>query len=143
MEWLRSLGVRYVVLANAPPDYSAEAETDLLKSGRLPVQIVYLDHGVTIYEVPSPRSIVTGPGTPRIVSMRESGMTVRVDKAGLYRIAVRSSPYWHASSGCVSAGKDGMIRLHASAPGPVRMTFRVSAGRMLSEMAGAQPTACS
>jgi hypothetical protein len=143
MAWLRSLGVRYVVLANAPPDYSAEAETDLLKSGRLPLQIVYLDHGVTIYDVPSPRSIVTGPGSARIVSMRESAMTVRVDQAGLYRIAVRSSPYWHASSGCVSAGKDGMIRLRASAPGLVRMTFRLSAGRILSEMTGAQPTACS
>jgi hypothetical protein len=75
--------------------------------------------------------------------MRESGMTVRVGAPGVYRIVVRWTPYWHASSGCVSAGKDGMIRLHASAAGAVRMTFRVSAGRMLSEIAGSQPKACS
>ena len=75
--------------------------------------------------------------------MRESGMTVRVGAPGVYRIVVRSSPYWHASSGCVSAGKDGMIRLHASSPGTVRMSFRVSAGKMLSEMTGSQPKACS
>ena len=29
LAWLRGLGVRYVVLANAPPDYSAEAESRL------------------------------------------------------------------------------------------------------------------
>jgi hypothetical protein len=143
MRWLRSLGVRYVVLANAPPDYSSEAESDLLQKGRLPFPIVYLDRGVTIYEVPSPRPIITGPGPARVVAMRETGLTVRVGKPGVYRIAVRSTSYWHASAGCVSAGKDGMIRLREAVPGPVRITFRVSAGRILSEMAGTQPKACS
>jgi len=143
MHWLRSLGVRYVVLPGAPTDYSSEAEKDLLESGRLPLQIVHLDRGVTIYEVPSPRRLITGPGAARVLAMRESGMTVRVGEPGVYRIAVRSSPYWHASTGCVSPGKDGMIRLHAAAAGAVRMTFRVSAGRMLSEMAGSAPQACS
>ena len=143
MHWLRSLGVRYVVLANAPTDYSSEAERDLLQSGRLPLQIVHLDHGVTIYAVPDPRPLITGPAPASVVAMRESGMTVRVGAPGVYRIVVRSSPYWHASSGCVSAGKDGMIRLHASSPGTVRMSFRVSAGKMLSEMTGSQPKACS
>jgi hypothetical protein len=143
MRWLRSLGVRYVVLANAPTDYSSEAERDLLQSGRLPLQIVHLDRGVTIYEVPDPRPLITGPGPASVVAMRESGMTVRVGAPGVYRIVVRWTPYWHASSGCVSAGKDGMIRLHASSAGAVRMTFRVSAGRMLSEIAGSQPKACS
>jgi hypothetical protein len=143
MHWLRSLGVRYVVLTDAPPDYSAEAETDLLRSGRLPLQAVYVDRGVTIYEVPSPRGIVTGPARARVVAMRETGMTVHVASAGIYRIAVRSSPYWHASSGCVSAGKDGMIRLYAAAAGPIKMTFRVSPGRVLNEVAGSAPKACS
>jgi len=143
MHWLRALGVRYVVLANAPPDYSSEAESDLLESGRLPFPVVYLDHGVTIYEVPSPRPIITGPGPASVVSMRETGLTVRVGEPGVYRIAVRSSSYWHASAGCVSSGKDGMIRLHAAAPGPVRISFGVSAGRLLSEMAGSGTKACT
>ena len=143
MAWLRSLGVRYVVLTDAPPDYSSEAESDLLTSGRLPLWTVYADRMVTIFEVPSPRPIVTGPGPASVVAMREAGMTVRVGKPGVYRIAVRSSPYWHASAGCVAAGKDGMIRLQASAPGVVRLSFRVDAGRMLSEMAGTQAEACS
>ncbi len=34
LRWLRSLGVRYVVLTDAPPDYSARDEAKLLKSGK-------------------------------------------------------------------------------------------------------------
>ncbi len=34
LAWLRGLGVRYVVLTNAPPDYSARAEAALFRSGR-------------------------------------------------------------------------------------------------------------
>ena len=34
LAWLRGLGVRYVVLTNAPPDYSARDEAALLRSGR-------------------------------------------------------------------------------------------------------------
>ena len=32
--WLRGLGVRYVVLTDAPPDYSSRAEAALIRSGR-------------------------------------------------------------------------------------------------------------
>jgi hypothetical protein len=143
MHWLRSLGVRYVVLANAPPDYSSEAEMDLLKSGRAPLRAVYFDRNVTIYEVPSPRAIMTGPAPAHIVAMRESSMSVWVAGPGVYRIAVRSSRYWKATPGCVSAGADGMIRLAEKQPGYVRMTFDVTPGGVLSEMAGSKPKACT
>jgi len=143
LAWLRSVGVRYVVLASAPPDYSAEAESDLLKSGRLPLRAVYFDRSVIVYEVPSPRPIVTGPGSASVAAMREADMDVRVSKAGVYRVAVRYSAYWHVSAGCVSRGSDGMIRLHAAGRGLVKMTIDVSPGRMLTEMAGGQPKACS
>ena len=33
--WLHGLGVEYVVLSHAPPDYSARGEAALLRSGRL------------------------------------------------------------------------------------------------------------
>jgi hypothetical protein len=143
MSWLRALGVRYVVLANAPPDYSAEAESDLLKSGRLPLQIVYLDRNVTIYAVPSPREIVTGPAASRVVAMRESSMILWFAAPGVYRIAVRYTTFWHATSGCVSSGKDKMIRFEAARPGLVKMSFRVDAGKVLTEMTGGKPAACS
>jgi hypothetical protein len=143
MDWLRSLGVRYVVLPKAPPDYSSEAEADLVQSGRLPLQPVYFDPNLTIYEVPSARAIVTGAAPATVVAMRETSMSVWFAESGLYRIAVRYTTYWHATSGCVSAGKDGMVRFTAARRGLVKMTFRVDAGKVLSEMAGGKPKPCT
>jgi hypothetical protein len=143
MAWLRGLGVHYVVLTTAPPDYSAEAETDLLRSGRLPLHVVLVTPTLTIYEVPSPRPMVTGPGQSRVVALHEAGMSLYVGKAGTYRIAIRYTPYWHTSVGCVWAGKDGMIRLNARGPGFVRMKFRVDPSQVLTEMTGGKPKACT
>jgi len=143
LAWLRSLGVRYVVLANAPPDYSAEAESDLLQSGRAALPIVFATPKLTIFAVPSPRPIVTGPGSARIVALREAGLTVSVAKPGTYRIAIRYTDFWHASSGCVAPGKDKMIRLRARHAGIVKMTFRISPGQALDELAGTQPKPCT
>ena len=132
-----------MVLANAPPDYSAEAESDLLQSGRAALPIVFATPKLTIFEVPRPRRIVTGPGMARIVAMREDSLVVRVGAPGTYRIAVRYSAHWHASAGCVASGKDGMIRLRAPQSGSVKMTIQVSPGQVLDEIAGAQPKACT
>ena len=142
LSWLRSLGVRYVVLANAPPDYSAEAESDLLSSGRSRLQMVFSTPTVSVFAVPSPRPMVTGPGKARILSLGETSLTLAVAKPGVYRVAVRYSSYFHVSTGCVSQGKDRMIRLHASRAGAVRMTFRIDAAQMLEEVAGAKPDTC-
>ena len=60
--WLRRLGVRYVVLTDAPNDYSARGEAELLRSGRAGLKRVLRTPQLTIFEVPSPRPIVTGPG---------------------------------------------------------------------------------
>ena len=143
LAWLRGLGVRYVVLAKAPPDYSADAESDLLTSGRLPLPIVLAAPTVTVYAVPSPRPMVTGPGPARIVSLREAGLTLVVARPGTYRIAVRYTDFWHASAGCVTAGKDKMIRLRATRPGLVKMTFTISPSKVLDEVTGTTPKACT
>jgi len=70
-------------------------------------------------------------------------MGIRVAKPGTYRIAVRGSAYWHPSSGCVSTGKDGMIRLTEPHAGLVNLSVRVSAGRMLAQMTGSKQQVCS
>jgi hypothetical protein len=62
-----------------------------------------------------------------------------VTQAGRYRIAVRWSPYWHTSSGCLTEGKDGMLRLVTFGPAIVRLQFQVNAERALDELTGIQP----
>jgi hypothetical protein len=138
--WLRSLGVKYVVLSHAAPDYSARGEAALIQSGRSQLLEVFSTRELTVYEVPDPRPMITGPATPRLTSLGESRIGVAVNTGGTYRIAVRWSPYWHASLGCLSKGEDGMIRLTTRRARFVRLTFQVSAARALEELAGQQPS---
>lgn len=142
LAWLRGLGVRYVVLSSAPPDYSARAEADLLVSGRTGLQPVFFTSKLTIYEVPKPRSIVTGPDKPKLSMLTQERIGVTVHRGGDYRIAVRYSPYWRASDGCLREGKDQMLRLQTRAARHVTIVFKVNADSALDELAGAKRT-CS
>jgi hypothetical protein len=140
LAWLRNLGVKYVVLSSAAPDYSSRGEAALIRSGRSQLFEVFSTRELTVYEVPGARSMITGPSGPRLTSLGESKIGVDVRTGGTYRIAVRWSPYWHASLGCLSKGKDGMIRLSTRRARFVRLTFQVSAARALDEFAGQQPS---
>jgi len=141
LHWLRTLGVRYVVLAHAPPDYSARAEAALVRSGRVGLRPVFHSRRLTIYAVPGPRPIVTGPGSPSLLALTQSRIAVAVHRRGNYRIAVRWTPYWHASSGCLTKGADGMLRLSTPRALVIRIVFRVNAARALEQLAG-QPPDC-
>jgi hypothetical protein len=139
LHWLRSLGVEYVVLANAPPDYSARAEARLVRSGRAGLRPVFRTGEVTIYAVPRPTPILTGPDAPKLFSLTDAQLRLRVNRGGSYRIAVRYSPYWRASDGCLSQGRDGMLRLRTRSARVLSVTFRVEARRLLDTLAGDLP----
>ena len=64
LRWLHSLGIGYVVLSDAPPDYSSRAEAALVRSGLAGLRPVFRTGTLTIYAVPKARPIVTGPASP-------------------------------------------------------------------------------
>jgi hypothetical protein len=138
--WLRGLGIRYVVLTQAPHDYSAQAEATLLRKGHAGLKPVLRTTQLTIFEVPSPRGIVTGPGRARVLSFDRSKLVIRLARPGTYRVAVRHSPYWQASSGCLTRGTDGMVRLTVGAAATVTLAFDVDASRALAALAGREPS---
>jgi hypothetical protein len=137
--WLHHLGVAYVVLTNAPPDYSSRREAALVRSGETGMRPVFSSRVVSIYAVPHPRPIVTGPGRPRVLALRESTLRVHVSRGGTYRVAVRWSPYWHASAGCLMRGSGGMVRLRTRAAATVRIAFDIDARSLFDAFAGATP----
>ena len=136
LHWLRGLGVRYVVLTKAPPDYSARAEATLVRSGRAGLMPVFATNELTIYEVPHAQSIVTGPRDPRLALLTQARIGVDVRTGGTYRIAVRWSPYWRASDGCLTEGSDNMLRLQTLGARDVTIVFQVNADNALDELAG-------
>ena len=143
LSWLRRLGVRYVVVSDGPVDYSARAEKRLIDSGRSGFTAVFRTPALVVYEVPHARRIVSGPGGARVLSLRNSRMVLRVDRPGRYRVAVRYSPYWRPSIGCVERTRDGMIRLAVPRAGAVRLRFDVDAESALSVLAGGPSRACA
>jgi hypothetical protein len=143
LRWLRTLGVRYVVLTKAAPDYSAQGEAQLLRSGTSGLTRVFRSRDETIFAVPTPRPLITGPTSARVVSLTQAQVVVRVDGAGRYRIAIRYSPYWHTSAGCLAAGRDAMLRLSTSRASTATLSFDVDAGRALSTFAGQNPRSCA
>jgi hypothetical protein len=138
--WLRQLGIRYVVLTEAPHDYSARAEAELLRTGRTGLKRVLHTRQLTIFEVPAPRPIVTGPGPVYVRELSRSKLVVRVARRGTYRVALRHSPYWRSSAGCLTRGTDGMLRLTVMRATTARLTFNVDAGRALWAVAGRVPS---
>ncbi len=141
-QWLRSLGVRYVVLTDAPSDYSSKGEALLIRTGRSGLMPVMRAAHMTIYSVPRPRPILTGPSSARVVELGQTRLLLRVGAPGRYRLAIHYSPYWSAAGACVTRGKDGMIRLDALRRGGFALKFKVNAGRALATVVGAGPRDC-
>jgi len=137
--WLRSLGVAYVVVSAGTTDYSAKAEARLVRSGRAGLRPVFRSGEVTVYSVPEPTPIVTGPESPALLSLTETRLRLRLNAPGSYRVAVRYSPYWKATPGCLAPRSDGMLELTAPRAGTVRLTFDVDAGRVLAALVGETP----
>ena len=141
--WLRSLGVRYVVLPDAPLDYSAKEEAALITSGRSSLVAVFRSAHTTIYAVPSPRPIVTGPGRAEVLSLGQHRIAVAVSRPGRYRIATNWSPYWTTGAGCLSRADDGTVRLTTTRAGVFRLDLSVNARGALVALEGGSKRQCA
>ena len=143
LAWLRSLGVRYVVLPDAPLDYSAVAEGALIAGGRSGLVVAFRSAHTTVYAVPSPRRIVTGPGRAVVLALGRNRITVDLARPGRYRIATNWSPYWATGTGCLSRGADGTVRLTTTRAGIVRLDLSVNAQGALAALEGGSKPRCA
>ena len=140
LQWLHSLAVRYVVLTGAPDDYSARGEAALLRGGHSGLPVVYRSRNITVFAVPHPTQIVTGPPGARVVALHQTEIDLQLRTPGSYRVSVRYSPYFAAQGACITKTKDGMTQLNVAHAGRVRLAFAVTAGRALAALAGSDST---
>jgi hypothetical protein len=93
---------------------------------------------LTIFTVPRPAGIVSGPPGARVLAMGRTSATLALPRPGRYRVALRYAPYWSTDdAACVARRADGMIELTARRAGRVRLAFEVTAPRALSVVVGA------
>jgi hypothetical protein len=142
--WLRQMAVRYVVLPDAPPDYSSRQEAALVSSGLTDlVPIAWTAH-TTIYELPDPTPLVTGASPATVLYLWPSRLVFEETRPGMYTVRVRWSPYWRASSGCVSRTKSGMTQVTTREIGIVQLSFGLNVTRGFQALTGLAPaTQCT
>jgi hypothetical protein len=137
--WLRKMAVRYVLLTDAPADYSSRREATLIRSGKSGLVPVRVLRHMTVYELPHATPLVTGPGRATVLWLWPQRLVTTVTKPGSYRVRIRWSPYWHSSTGCVSRTPDGLTRISTQESGLVELRFGVSVKRGLQALAGTIP----
>ena len=144
--WLRSLGIRYVMLPDAPLDYSSVREAQLLRSGRSGLTVVQRTAHWTFYELPDPTPIVTAPPgrSAFLTTLGQEQMTIWTSGPGAYDVRVRYSPYRHAlpASACLGPGPDGMTEVHARAAGFLRLYIDTDPASIATNAADPTTTAC-
>ena len=74
LAWLHRLSVRYVVLTDAPPDYSARGRRRCSAAAAPGCRSCSARPTRRSTRSPSPVPIVTGPGRPRVLAFRESSL---------------------------------------------------------------------
>jgi hypothetical protein len=138
--WLRRMAVRYVVLTDAPADYSSRNEAALIRSGHTDLVVVKRLPHVSIYELPHATPIVTGPEPSTVLWLWPQRVVATIHVPGTYKVRIRWSPYWRTSNGCVSRAPDGMTRITTHEAGLIELSFGVGLKRGLQTLAGAAPT---
>jgi hypothetical protein len=118
--WLRSVGVRYVVLADTTPAPEGAAERGLLLSGLSGLRKVFTAPTGAVYELPRPTPILTGNAPAAISSDTHTGISGFVASPGLYLLRLHYSPYWKLTRGalCLRRAPRDMTLLEAKAAGP-------------------------
>jgi hypothetical protein len=128
--WLDDNAVRYVALADAPIDYSAAQEAQLVRDGLPYLRPVWHDAHWRVFEVTGARPLARGPA----VATGLGGSSVRLDAArpGTVDLRVRFTPYWQLTTGrgCVSRAPGDWTRVRVDAPGTVVLRTRFALSRV-------------
>ncbi len=135
--WLDENAVRFVAAADAPLDYSAKREMELIDHGLPYLRLKLQTKHWRIYEVANPSPIVQGAAI--LKTLGTDSLTLQATRPGTALIHVRFSPYWSLSegSGCVApSGAFTALTIHSR--GPMRLVMRFSFGRI-----GARSPRCS
>ncbi|MGH2842342.1 MAG: hypothetical protein ACRDKL_01970 [Solirubrobacteraceae bacterium] len=135
--WLHRLAVRYVAVPDAPPDYSARAEANLIAHGLRYLKPVATLRHWRVYQVTDATPIASGAAT--LTDLGPESLTLRFGGPGVAYLRVRFSPYWRLEGvrGCV-APAGGFTRVSARSSGTARLVVDFSLGRI-----GAYSRRCS
>ncbi len=128
--WLDDNAVRFVALADAPIDYSAAREAQLLRDGVPYLHEVWHDSHWRVFEVAGARPLASGAA--RVTGIDAGRVRLTADRTGAVDLRMRFTPYWRIATGrgCVGPGPGGWTRLRIDRPGPVVLDTAFALGRV-------------
>jgi hypothetical protein len=130
--WLRRNAVRWVALPDAPLDFSAKAEKELLLDGLPFLKPAHESADWRIWEVLDTEPPVSGAA--RLTAAGADGFDLEATKPGPVIVRQHGTPYWTVADGdgCVSEDPaTGWTRVDVRRAGMVRVRARFSASAIL------------
>jgi len=117
--WLDDNAVRFVALADAPIDYSAAREAQLVRDGLPYLREVWHDAHWRVFAVTGARPLARGAA--RATGLDPERVRLTASRAGVADLRVRFTPYWRIATGrgCVEQAPGGWTRVRVDRPGPV------------------------
>jgi hypothetical protein len=124
--WLLETAVRFVVLSDAPLDFSSRQEAALIRGGLPFLREVFSSAHWRVYAVLGAQPMVSGPG--RLEAMDHDGFTLQVAHPGTFLVRVRYTPYWQVSAGrgTVGEAQGGWTRVTTNRAGKVAIDAEFS-----------------
>jgi hypothetical protein len=144
-EWLRNLGVRYVLLSDTQLGRMGEQrEADLLTSGHSGLRKVFVTENWRIYELPGAEPVIRAVAPARVTELSHERIAGSISAPGTYRLEVRYTRYWRVARGrlCLAEAADGMTVLLASAAGPFVLELDEDPATLVRAAFGQSPTGC-
>jgi hypothetical protein len=128
--WLDDNAVRFVALADAPIDYSAAREAQLVRDGLPYLRPVWHDAHWRVFEVAGARPLARGAAVA--TALGGSSVRLRALRPGTVDLRVRFTPYWElwAGRGCVERAAGDWTRVRVDAPGDVELRANFALGRV-------------
>src|SRR5579872_960312 len=136
-EWLRQHAVRFVVLPNLPLEaIDAAREAALVRSPQSGLRRMLRTANATIYALPHPTPLITGPAHAAITALQSSRLLGYVDAPGTYYLRARFSAYWSVTRGaiCLAPARSAMTLVHASGAGPFTIQAAKTPGGVVADL---------
>ena len=125
--WLLDNGVRYVALPDAPLDYAAVAEAQVVEAGVQGLRLAWHNNHWKVFEVVGAPGIVEGPGHLRRLSGGQ--IFLRATGPGQILVRVRNPLHWAITqgTGCVGVSPSGWTTIAVPGAEDLHLQLRLVA----------------
>jgi hypothetical protein len=136
--WLQDHGITYVALADAPLDYLAEDEAELIRGGLPYLEPIWSNDDWRLYRLRGAAGILPASQRgepaerPRLEALGPQSFSLSAPRAGSLLVRIHYTPYWTVIGGdaCVERSGD-WTRVEVRKPGDVQVAARFSLAGLL------------